>query len=237
MIRLDKLISTAKNLSRKEARELIRAGRVEINGLPVRSPDVKTQPGSVTVDGCPLGYQAHVYLMLHKPAGVLSASRDATRPTVLDLIPKSLRRRGLFPVGRLDKDTRGLLLITDDGDFSHRVISPKSNIPKLYEARLSSPVGEEAVRLFAGGILLSDGTKCRPARLELFEDGRVARVTVSEGKYHQVRRMFAAAGSHVEDLIRLRIGGLALDEHLSPGACRELSPEEMDLIFEFQEKI
>ena len=164
--------------------------------------------------------------MLNKPAGLLSVSRDTRAPTVLELMPEAWRRRGLFCVGRLDKDTTGLLLLTDDGDFAHRVISPKSRIPKLYEAEVDGAAGEEDVRAFAEGLVLRDGTRCLPASLTALAPGRV-RVEVFEGKYHQVKRMLAARDLPVRALRRLSIGPVALDAGLREGEFRPLREEEL----------
>ena len=168
--------------------------------------------------------------MMNKPAGVLSAARDSRTPTVIDLLPEALRRRGLFPAGRLDKDTTGLLIITDDGDMAHRMLAPKSHVMKRYEAVLDIPADEEDVDAFAKGIPLQDFV-CLPARLELEKGTCIARVEVQEGKFHQVKRMFAARGKTVLTLKRLRIGGLDLDETLQPGQARELNEKEIALIF------
>ena len=230
--RLDKLLADSGEYSRSEARALIRAGSVTVNGAAVRAPEEKFDGDSdaICVDGARICCAAKRYFMLHKPAGVLSATEDPRRQTVLDLLPEHLRRLGLFPVGRLDKDTTGLLLLTNDGDFAHRVISPKKHVPKVYDAVLDAPLGEADVAAFAEGLTLADGTKCLPARLELPEPAH-GRVTVYEGKFHQVKRMFLARGATVLALHRDRIGALALDEALRPGAYRELLPEEIASVF------
>lgn len=228
--RLDKLIASQTALSRSDVRKLIREGRVRVDGRPVYSADQKVQTdiAKVEVDGRLLLYEKYVYYMLHKPAGVLSSTKEPGRKTVVDLVEAKTGRRGLFPVGRLDKDTTGLLLLTDDGDFAHQVISPKNGIEKAYLARLDGPVAEETLRRFAEGVVLADGTPCRPARLRVIEEGKtpLAEVVVTEGKYHQVKRMFGAAGLGVMSLERVRIGELCLDEDLRPGDFRPLSEEE-----------
>lgn len=231
LVRLDKYLTQVGVCSRSQARERIRSGRVAVSGVPVTDPGrrIDCAVSTVTVDGMPLEDRAHLYVMLHKPAGVLTAARDARKPTVLDPLPEAWKRRGLFPVGRLDKDTTGLLLLTDDGDFAHRVISPKSHVSKLYEARVEgtpTPADREA---FRSGIVLRDGTQCLPAELTDM-GGSVVRVEVYEGKYHQVKRMLAARGLLVLALCRLRIGGLWLDEGLAPGEYRLLTPEELAAI-------
>lgn len=170
--------------------------------------------------------------MLHKPSGVLTATSDRSQPTVLDLFPPELQRFGLVPAGRLDKDTTGLLLITDDGDYVHRVITPKKHVPKVYFARTDGlPTSADAER-FAQGVVLGDGTQCLPARLECLPEQGGCRVTVYEGKYHMVKRMLASCGTPVSQLHRLSIGALTLDPTLAPGAYRELSAEEAMLVFE-----
>ena len=169
--------------------------------------------------------------MLHKPAGVLTATADRSQPTVLDLFPPELRRFGLVPAGRLDKDTTGLLLVTDDGDYVHRVITPKKHVPKVYFARTDGQPTDADAERFAQGVVLGDGTQCLPARLERLPEQGGCRVTVYEGKYHMVKRMLAGCGTPVLQLHRLSIGALTLDPTLSPGAYRELSPDEAMLVF------
>ena len=228
--RLDKLVASQTAYTRRQVQQLARAGGILVNGHAVGSAAEKADPAvdSILVEGRPLFYAAHVYYMLHKPAGVLSASRDPHRRTVVDLVEEKTGRRGLFPVGRLDKDTTGLLLITDDGDFAHKVISPKSGVAKVYHGRLDGPVVEEMIRRFAAGLRLADGTPCLPARLRLLEPGPapLAEITVQEGKYHQVKRMFGVVGLGVTALHRVQIGGLKLDASLAAGDCRPLTSDE-----------
>jgi len=234
-IRLDKFIANQAAVPRKEATRLIRVGRVAVDGRVVRDPAAKSDPDTqaIALDGQVLAYRAHLYLMLHKPAGILCVSRDPNAPTVLDLVPPALRRRGLFPAGRLDKDTTGLVLLTDDGDWAHRLTAPKKEIYKVYRARLDAPVTPDMIRAFAEGTALPDGTPCRPARLTVLEPGDrpLAEVAVCEGKYHQIKRMFGAHGCGVDALSRLSIGGLALDEALPEGGCRELTETEKNAVF------
>ncbi len=232
MERIDKLLSQGCNLSRREAKELLRGGRVLLNGMPVRAAEqpVDREADSVTVDGKPLSLRAHVYLMLNKPAGVLSAARDNKQPTVLDLLPVALRRKDLFPAGRLDKDTTGLLLLTNDGDFAHRMLSPRNQIYKRYRMRLEHPVGQTQADALLQGITLADGTACLPAFL-LPLDGTYAEIRICEGKFHQVKRMMQALGNTVLELERTQIGALILDSLLPPGACRMLSEQEAGLVF------
>jgi len=232
LYRLDKLLSESGMATRREAKTLIRAGRVTVDGRPVKSPEAKADPAlaAVALDGVPLPAPGHVYIMLHKPKGCLSATEDARAPTVLDLLPEVYRRRRVFPVGRLDKDTTGLLLLTDDGEFAHRVISPRGGVPKLYEAAVKGEPAPEDAAAFAEGLTLSDGTRCLPARLELLGGGLV-RVEVYEGRYHQVRRMLASRGFPVLALRRLRIGALWLDATLMAGEYRLLDERELSYVF------
>lgn len=230
--RLDKLLADSGLYSRSEARSLIRAGSVAVNGSVIRAPEERFDDTSddICVNGQRICCNEKRCFMLYKPEGVLSATEDPRQQTVLDLLPEPLRRLGLFPVGRLDKDTTGLLLLTNDGDLAHRVISPKKHVPKVYEAQLDRALSEADALAFAEGLVLSDGTQCLPARLELPEPTR-ARVTVYEGKYHQVKRMFRTRGATVVKLHRAQIGALSLDPRLRPGEYRELCQEEIEQVF------
>ena len=229
--RLDKIISSQLNISRTNAKSDIRKGFVTVYGNVVKDPSVSFSPkvAEICYKGQAVNYKEHIYIVLNKPKGVLSASSDKKRKTVVDLVPESLYREALAPVGRLDKDTTGLLLITDDGQFAHKVISPKSNIKKLYEVVLDAPVSPSAVDKFREGIILADGTRCLPAKLEIPEDNK-ARVEIREGKYHQIKRMFGVVGLGVVELKRLSIGKFTLPTDLKEGECREITQEEMDLI-------
>ncbi len=231
LVRLDKLITDTGLCSRSQARDLIRRGRAAVDGASVTDPAAKFDPQAIvlTVDGKPLAGQEHIYVMLNKRAGVLTAARDPRKPTVLDDMPVAWKRRGIFPVGRLDKDTTGLLLLTDDGAFAHRVISPKSHVSKLYEAEVDGAPTAEDAAAFREGIVLKDGTRCLPAELQDLGGG-VVRVEVFEGKYHQVKRMLGSRQLPVRALRRLRIGGLWLDENLSPGGFRLLTRDELQQI-------
>lgn len=232
MIRLDKYLADTGAASRREAKAYIRRGEVTVDGVPARAPEQKiAETAVVCLCGQVLRYQAYHYYMLHKPAGVLTATADRSQPTVLDLFPPELRRFGLVPAGRLDKDTTGLLLVTDDGDYVHRVITPKKHVPKVYFARTDGQPTSADVDRFAQGVVLGDGTQCLPARLELLPEQGGCRVTVYEGKYHMVKRMLAGCGTPVSQLHRLSIGALTLDPALSPGAYRELQPAEAMLVF------
>ena len=235
MERLDKFLVSQNIGSRKEAARLVRGGAVTVNGQTAKDPAQKLDPAldRVAVDGREVAYRKHLYIMMNKPAGVLSATEDKHAPTVLDLLPPDLQRRGLFPAGRLDKDTTGLLLITDDGDFAHRMLAPKSHVYKRYQAVTERPVTQEDVEAFAAGIRRGE-LQFAPARLwSGEEEGRpVALVEIREGKFHQVKRMFEATGNRVLELRRLAVGGLVLDPELGPGECRLLSEEEAASVFE-----
>ena len=232
MIRLDKYLCDLGKAGRSECRRIIRAGRVRVGGETVAAPETKIDPrtAEVTLDGERLVWAEHQYYMMNKPAGVLTATEDRRQKTVLDLLPEELRRMGLFPVGRLDRDTRGLLLLTNDGDFAHRVISPKFAVEKMYDASVEGELDERDAAAFAEGLVLGDGTKCRPARLEIREPGRCL-VTVTEGKYHQVKRMLASRGASVTALKRLSIGALRLPEELAEGAVMRLDDEALCRVF------
>ena len=228
--RLDKLLAGSGLVSRREAKGLVRQGRVTVNGVPPASAEVKCDPewDEIRLDGQRVSCARFRYLMLNKPAGVLSATRDDSQRTVLDLLPPRLRALELFPVGRLDKDTTGLLLLTNDGDWAHRILAPRSHVPKRYRAELDADLDEADAEAFGNGIMLADGTLCRPALLNQ-EGPRSAVVTLYEGRYHQVKRMFAARGKTVTRLHRLSIGPLPLDGTLAPGDFRELTAEEAAL--------
>ena len=231
MERLDKILANPGRWSRKEARLLIRAGRVQAAGRTARAPEEKYDLDTpFLVDGEPLSGERLVYLMLHKPAGLLSATEDPRQATVLDLLPPHLRRVGLFPVGRLDKDTEGLLLLTNDGPLAHRLLSPRHHVDKTYLVRADGPFTAEDVAAFAGGLTLEDGQTCLPARLEPLAEPGEALVTLQEGKFHQIKRMTAARGKQVLYLKRLTMGPLRLDGELVPGAWRPLRGEEREAL-------
>ncbi|MPM72555.1 Ribosomal small subunit pseudouridine synthase A [bioreactor metagenome] len=226
MERLDKLLSDTGRWTRSQAKELIRAGRVRVNGALGAAKEKYGACDVITVDGQALDREEFHYLMLNKPAGLVSATEDPREPTVLELLPEHLRRVGLFPAGRLDKDTEGLLLLTNDGQLAHRLLSPKKHVDKTYLVRVEGVLAEQDVQAFAGGLLLGDGLQCLPAGLELLE-ADTALVTLREGKYHQIKRMLAARGKPVRYLKRLTMGPLKLDPVLAPGAYRPLTEEEL----------
>lgn len=228
MERLDKLLCSTGRWSRREVKELVRQGRVLADGHPAARPEEKYDPEAVclSVDGEPVACAPFVYIMLHKPAGLLSATEDANQPTVLELLPPELKKRGLFPVGRLDKDTTGLLLLTDDGPLAHNLLSPRKHVDKVYLARVEGRVDGEDAAALAAGLTLGDGLCCLPAKLEPLEDGTRCLITLREGKYHQVKRMLAARGKPVLALHRCSMGPLTLDKNLKPGKWRFLTAEE-----------
>ncbi len=230
--RLDKALAAQGTWSRRDVKALVSRGAVLVNGTVARRPEQKVDMDAdqVTVEGRTVALRRHIYLLLNKPAGVVSATRDPRERTVVDLVPPGLRRKGLFPAGRLDKDTTGMMLLTDDGEFAHRILSPRNHVPKTYLARLDKPVTPEMAEAFGAGIPLKDGD-CLPARLERVEEN-LARVTICEGMYHQIKRMFGVCGAKVLSLRRISMGGLGLDETLPEGSCRELLPEELAKINE-----
>lgn len=230
-MRLDKLLAHLNCGSRKEVQAMIRAGRVCVDGAAETDPAAKvdTDAALIALDGQVQRYRAQRYYMLNKPAGVITASRDERHDTVLDLFPEE-ERRGLFAVGRLDKDTEGLLIVTDDGALSHALMSPARHVAKVYEAVIEGELARDAAERFRQGLTLRDGTVCLPARLDILPgDGETrVRVTLREGKYHQVKRMVAAVGATVVRLRRVKLGGLVLDPALPAGAFRELTEQELE---------
>jgi len=231
--RLDQALAARNFGSRKEIHALVRAGLVRVNGVPAHSAAQKIdlERDQVAVRGESVCLQEFIYIMLNKPGGVISAARDLKTPTVIDLLPERLRRRGLFPVGRLDKDATGLLLLTDDGALAHALLSPRRHVPKTYLVTLQSPANESDIAAFAAGLGLppAEGRppeNCLPAELYILDDNMV-RVVLHEGKYHQIKRMFSARGNQVLALRREAMGSLALDKALAPGECRELTEQEI----------
>lgn len=236
-LRIDKILSSQNLATRKEASLLARSGRISLNGNIIRSASEKCDPETddLRLDGKPVCYKEHLYLMMNKPAGILSASRDSRTETVIDLLPPEFKRKGLFPAGRLDKDTTGFLLITDDGDLAHRMLSPASHVRKLYQVVCDRELSENDVRKFASGIS-EGGDHFRPAGLKL-TGGASAIVEICEGKYHQIKRMFHAVGAEVIKLKRISIGEVYLDESLSPGQVRELKNEEISMILSLKKEL
>lgn len=217
-IRLDRFLSNQTGLSRNDAREALKSQRVTVNGVMQKNFDFKvnTESDIVALDGSVVSYDEFIYLLMNKPSGVLTATEDKRQKTVLDLVPQEYKRKNLSPVGRLDKDTTGLLLLTDDGVFAHKIISPKSNIEKEYIAVLDGDISDSDITAFAKGVVLADGIKCMPAVLSRL-DKCVASIVINEGKYHQIKRMFGTIGLGVNGLKRVRIANLILPEDLKTG--------------------
>lgn len=225
MERIDKLLAGTGRWSRKEAKALCRQGRVTADGAPVRAEDKAPEGALLRVDGESVALERTVWLMLHKPAGVLSATEDPRQPTVLSLLPERYQKLGLFPVGRLDKDTEGLLLLTNDGALAHALLSPRKHVDKVYYVEVDGELTGADAEAFTGGMTLADGTRYLPAVLRPLGGGR-GEVTLREGKYHQVKRMLAGLGKPVTYLKRVAFGPLALDGALEKGAWRPLTAEE-----------
>lgn len=232
MERLDKLLAGTGKWSRREVKALVRQGLVRVDGRLAASAEDKLDPAAaiITVAGETISLCRFTYVMLHKPAGVLTATEDRKQPTVLDLLPPELRRIDLAPVGRLDKDTEGLLLLTNDGELAHRLLSPKYHVDKRYLARVDGELSAADTEAFGRGMTLGDGLECLPAGLEVLPD-RVCIVTLREGKFHQVKRMLAARGAPVLYLKRLSMGPLTLDDSLAAGAYRLLRAEEISALY------
>ena len=231
MERLDKILASQGTLSRRDVKEIIKKGRVTLNGIVVRDSAVKVDlnTDTVAIDGEQNSLKKHIYIMMNKPQGVISASDSESDETVVDLVPDELFRKGLFPAGRLDKDTTGFVLITDDGDFAHKILSPKNHIFKTYLARLQHELTVSDIETLEKGITLAAGTILKEAKVEIVENSEtpLIKIMICEGKYHQVKRMFAATGNKVIELHRSKMGELELDPNLKPGECREITPEEL----------
>lgn len=232
-MRLDKYLAEMGVGTRQEVKKQIRQGKAAVNGTVVKASDTKIDETSdeVTISGRNISYVSYEYYMLNKPAGVVSATEDRRDTTVIDLI-KEKKRKDLFPVGRLDKDTEGLLLITNDGDLAHRLLAPKKHVDKVYYAKIDGMVTEEDVKRFAEGIDIGaeEEEMTRPAKLDIMKSAEESeiRLTIHEGKFHQVKRMFLAVGKEVTYLKRERMGTLCLDENLKPGEYRLLTEEEIE---------
>ena len=230
-VRLDKLLSRLGLASRSGVKDMLKAGRVRVNGEIIRDPSFQTPlEAEVALDGKLLDTRLDRHLMLYKPAGVLTAREDPRQKTVMELLPPLYTALGCMPVGRLDKDTTGILLLTTDGELAHRLISPDRHVDKVYEARVEGCLNDSDIQLFARGIPLKDFTAL-PAKLEILSPD-TGRVTVQEGKYHQVKRMFGAVGNPVIALHRLSFGPLPLDDGLAPGQFRELTEGETAALYE-----
>ena len=231
MIRLDKFLADMSVGTRSEVKKFIRQGSVEVDGVTVRTPEVKIDEKlqTVTCKGHIVSYEMYEYYMLNKPAGIISATIDSKERTVIDLID-SKKRKDLFPVGRLDKDTEGLLLITNDGELAHKLLSPKKHVDKVYYAKVEGIVNAEDIKAFEQGVEIGEDEVTMPAKLEIILSDMVSEIylTIQEGKFHQVIRMFEAVGKKVIYLKRLSMGTLRLDGKLAPGEYRQLTKEELN---------
>ena len=229
-LRLDKLLADMGYGTRSEIKKEIAKGGVTVNGTVMKKPEAKidTERDIVCIKGEKAVYARYEYFMLNKPAGVVSATMDRRERTVLDLI-EDKKRDDLFPVGRLDKDTEGLLLITNNGELAHQLLSPKKHVDKVYFARVRGTMTEEDIKMFSEGLDIGDEKKTLPAQLSILSSGEISetRITIREGRFHQIKRMFAAVGKEVVYLKRLGMGTLTLDESLAPGEYRRLTEEEV----------
>lgn len=227
MERIDKVIASQGTYSRSEVKALIAKRRVMVDGAVIQSSSVKVDPetNKIAIDGTLLSVKQHVYLMLHKPKGYVSATEDREHQTVLDLVPNEYQSRGVFPAGRLDRDTTGLMILTDDGVLAHNILAPKKHVQKVYHVELDIPVTEEMAVGFQHGVVLNDGV-CKEAGLEITGE-KTATVTLKEGRYHQIKRMFGCYGAKVVALHRLAMGNLYLPQDLPEGQCRELTEIEL----------
>lgn len=231
-MRLDKFISTTTTLSRAEAKKIIKKG-ILINDILIKSPDYKVDEfnDQVIVNGNRLVYQKYVYIMMNKPKNTVSATEDAIERTVVDILRDEDRIYKVFPVGRLDKDTEGLMLLTNDGELAHKLISPKKDVEKKYYVEVSGELKNEHLKIIKEGVILEDGYRCKPARLEILdssEGNSKANIFITEGKFHQVKRMMKSLGTTVTYLKRLSIGSLKLDENLKLGEYRYLTDDELN---------
>lgn len=230
-LRLDKYLAEMNLGTRSEVKKLITKGQIQVNGAIVKKPELKLDPTSdrVQYQGREITYVIYEYYMLNKPSGVISATEDKRDTTVIDLI-ESRQRKDLFPVGRLDKDTEGLLLITNDGALAHRLLSPKRHVDKTYYAKISGEVTKEDIETFEKGVCIGEEKLTLPAKLVILKSGAESEIelTIQEGRFHQVKRMFQAVGKEVVYLKRLSMGSLSLDPSLKPGEYRKLTKEEME---------
>ena len=234
LLRLDKYLADMQIGTRTEVKQMIKKGQILVDGKKALKPEMKLDPdqAEVCVNGEKIGYVEYEYWMLHKPAGVVSATEDKRDQTVIDLLKES-KRKDLFPVGRLDKDTEGLLFITNDGELAHGLLSPKKHVDKTYYARIDGVVTKEDMEAFSKGLDIGEKNLTMPARLEILstkENESEIKVTIQEGKFHQVKRMFEAVGKRVVYLKRLSMGSLRLDENLAAGEARLLTKEEVEAL-------
>ncbi len=239
-MRLDKLLSNMGYGTRKEVKQLMKKGAVRVNAVPVKDAalHVDTEKDEVTILGEKVVYKEFMYLMMNKPQGVLSATEDKRDQTVIDLLDAEYNIFELFPVGRLDKDTEGFLLLTNDGKLAHNLLSPKKGVPKTYYAHIDGVVTEEDTERFLEGVILDDGYETKPGNLRILKSAAISEIelTITEGKFHQVKRMFEAVDKTVVYLKRLSMGPLLLDESLSLGSYRELTEDELNQLMQISEK-
>ena len=230
MERIDKIISSQGKYSRSEIKKLASQGRIKINDNIVKKVNEKIdiETSTIYIDNEKLDFKRNIYLILNKPKGYISASEDRSQKTVLDLIPEKYFRKGLFPAGRLDKDTTGMMIITDDGEFAHNILAPRKHIEKTYRVQIDIDITEEMKEKFKQGIILKDHVCC-PATI-VVEDKNTALIMITEGKYHQIKRMFGCFGAKVVRLHRISMGGLQLPSDLEEGQCRELTKEELEKV-------
>ena len=226
--RLDKFLADRTSHSRSEIKTLLRNGAVQINGLTVTDPKLKINPDQqeITLNGNIIHGGTQLYVIVNKPENYICATEDRQHKTVLELIPEALRHKDMFPAGRLDIDSTGLVLVTTDGNLAHQMLSPRHHVPKYYLVRLAEPVQNQQIQMLAEGITLADGLHCLPAQAKALEKN-FCLICLHEGKYHQVKRMFAALGNHVEHLHRVAVGGLLLPSNLPSGSCLEIFNKEI----------
>lgn len=233
-MRLDKFFSSQEIISRKDIKGFIKKGNIKVNNEKVHSQSIQINTDSdiITLFDDVIPYKPFIYIMLNKPVGVVSATNDKINSTVLDLVPDELFRSDLFPAGRLDKDSNGFVLITNDGDFAHKILSPKNHVPKTYVVRIDGKMTDDAIKLMEKGITLASGEVCQPAKVKILEnsDNALIEVIIVEGKYHQIKRMLGVVDLGVLSLQRIEIGSLKLDENLQIGDCREILHKELELI-------
>ncbi len=231
-MRLDKFLGLTDCCTRSEGKKLIRRGAVTVNGISAASADMQINPetDAVVFCGTPVIYRKYIYIIMNKPEGVVSATEDGRERTVLDLLPSEVRRDGLFPCGRLDKNTVGLMLITDNGALAHRLLSPKRHVEKQYRFRAKFPISPEDAKCFESGVMLEDGYETKPAGITLEEDNKSGVITLVEGKYHQIKRMLEALHNQITELERIRFGPLTLDPTLERGQWRYLTEEEIRVL-------
>ena len=232
-MRLDKFLADCGLGTRTEIKKLIKSGSIRVTGHDNLRPELKIDENKdeVFAFGEKIIYKKHIYLIMNKPQGFVSATWDKRDRVVLELVPEEYLHFEPFPVGRLDIDTEGLLILTDDGDLAHRLLSPKKHVPKTYFARLENPAKAEYIEKFKKGVVLDDGYKTKPATLEILNENEI-NLTISEGKFHQVKRMFESVGNKVEYLKRIKMNNLELDENLQLGQCQELTEEEFNALTE-----